>query len=201
MEQRLEDELLAHAGSMPTVLLGERKAQLAGTRAAIEREGFHVVAAASSAAEAAQAARDSAPQLCLLSAELPGGAAHAVRRITEAGVQTQIAVLSGEADSREALACLRAGANGYLPRSESGAPASAALQALLRGEAAVPRTMTGMLLVELRRGSVSVRRHGPVNRALFYVPRLLKHLRRRLHSGMSLGEAWPSARARMYEYR
>ena len=39
------------------------------------------------------------------------------------------------------------------------------------------------------------------NRAFFYVPRFMRHLRRRLKSHMRLGEAWHSARVRMLDYR
>jgi len=43
--------------------------------------------------------------------------------------------------------------------------------------------------------------HTTLNRAVFYIPRFRRHLRRRLRSGMPLGAAWQSTRIRMREYR
>jgi len=42
--------------------------------------------------------------------------------------------------------------------------------------------------------------YGFVNRTVYYVPRFMRHLRRRVRSNMSLGQAWRSARQRMQEY-
>ncbi|HLJ03381.1 MAG TPA: hypothetical protein VKT31_08060 [Solirubrobacteraceae bacterium] len=39
-----------------------------------------------------------------------------------------------------------------------------------------------------------------MNRTVYYVPRFMRHLRRRVRSNMSLGQAWRSARQRMQEY-
>ncbi len=43
--------------------------------------------------------------------------------------------------------------------------------------------------------------HSWFNRTVFYVPRFMRHLRRRLKSHMRFGDAWHSARLRMLDYR
>jgi DNA-binding NarL/FixJ family response regulator len=184
----------------PGVLVAEPAAILADTQMAIELEGFTVVAAAATAAEAVEAACAVGPALCLIGAELPGGVARAVRELRDRGIPTQIAVLTAAPNRREALTCLRAGADGYLVRDAAGGPPAGGMWALVRGEAAVPRVFTPLLLQELRRAVVLPRGDGPLKRRLLYFPRLLRHLRRRLRSGMALREAWASARLRMEDY-
>ena len=42
---------------------------------------------------------------------------------------------------------------------------------------------------------------GRMRRSVFYAPRFVHHLRRRLRSDMRFGQAWHSARVRMRDYR
>ncbi|HWK17864.1 MAG TPA: hypothetical protein VNR66_10470 [Solirubrobacteraceae bacterium] len=44
-------------------------------------------------------------------------------------------------------------------------------------------------------------RVGAVNAAVFYLPRFVRHYRRRRRSGMMLDEAWYSTRERLRAYR
>jgi hypothetical protein len=43
--------------------------------------------------------------------------------------------------------------------------------------------------------------YGWWNRTVNYVPRFMRHFRRRIKSGMSMRTAWHSARVRMHDYR
>jgi DNA-binding NarL/FixJ family response regulator len=202
-QQHLDSDLGgALGGNPPTILVADRQPVLAQTRQALEREGFAVVASAESADAAIEAATQTAPQLCVLAMDMPGGGLRAAREIHRAGLETEIAVVSDRANAFEALACIRAGANGYLPRDQSREPPAAALRAMLRGEAAVPRAFEAALAAEVRRSvAVAAETHGPINRAVFYVPRFLRHFRHRRRSGMPWGEAWHGAKMRLREYR
>ncbi len=201
-QQHLEhDHREVSPGDPPTVLIADRQSALAQTRSALEREGFAVVASAESADGAIDAAARTTPQLCVLAMEMPGGGLRATREIHRAGLDTEIAVMSDDANALEALACIRAGANGYLPREAGREPPARALRALLSGEAAFPRAYGAALVAELRRSTLPGRTYGPINRTALYAPRFLRHLRRRRQSGLPFGEAWHSAKMRMREYR
>jgi DNA-binding NarL/FixJ family response regulator len=239
-------------------------------RYALERHGFSVVAEVDNADEAFAAAIFHEPQMCLIDAGLPGGAISAADDIHNALSGTKIAMLSSTPYAGALYEAVRAGADGYLLRRTAPDRLAAALHAMLHGEAALPRALTGALLRELRNGGsapggngvaagTSQSDHGarggsrpngssltngagsidadggpdlrasPVSHssgaarasraarvwirpptreqsspaivALLYVPRLVRHFRRRRQSGMSVTEAWVSARARMMEYR
>ncbi len=45
------------------------------------------------------------------------------------------------------------------------------------------------------------RSYGWWNRTVHYVPRFVRHFRRRVKSGMTMRSAWRSARLRMHDYR
>ena len=79
---------------------------------------------------------------------------------------------------------------------------SATLNALLRGEMALPRALTGRLVEELREPAplVAKRKSRRISRALLYLPRFIRHFQHRLRSRMSVSMAWGSTRARMREY-
>jgi DNA-binding NarL/FixJ family response regulator len=211
----LRHERAVDAGGRVTVMLaGEQPAALARVRTGLERDGFDVVAEVVNAKQALRAARQFQPQLCLLDADLPGGGIVAADRISLELPDTRIAVLSGAPQYDQLRDALLAGADGYLPSATAPDRLITALTGLIKGEAALPRAMTGQLVREYRQfaaghteGSTQLRSIAldddqslPPHSRLFYVPRLLRHYRRRRHSGMTLGHSWASARARMDDY-
>jgi len=143
--------LTAHSASAVTVVLGDvdRHAR-AAVRAGLERYGFSVVAVATDADEAVEAARRHRPSLCLLDVDMPGGGIDAAERINSELPQTKIAILSGTAKRDRVREAIRAGADGYLPRSTAPDRLGAALTGLINGEAALPRSLTGKLVHDLR---------------------------------------------------
>ncbi|HWE34869.1 MAG TPA: response regulator transcription factor [Solirubrobacteraceae bacterium] len=255
---------------LATVVLGDHDNRArAAVRVALEHHGFSVVAEADDADEAVEAARRYRPSLCLLDVDLPGGGIDAADRINSELPDTKLAVLSGSAQRDLVREAIRAGADGYLLRSTAPDRLCAALAGVIKGEAALPRSLTGSLVRDLReierrleqssnghappplaaaqaararrtaaaRGAAAAhraaeaRRAGEVRRAaearraeqarraeataraagrlplsraissrVLYAPRLARHFRRRLHSGMSVTIAWNSARARMIDY-
>ncbi|HEV3053967.1 MAG TPA: response regulator transcription factor [Solirubrobacteraceae bacterium] len=151
------EPLSALAPSSLTVVLGDVDSRVrAAVQAGLERYGFSIVALATDADEAVEAARRHRPSVCLLDVDMPGGGIDAAERINSELPETKIAMLSGserldrvrEGDRvREAI---RAGADGYLPRSTAPDRLGAALTGLINGEAALPRSITGSLVHDLR---------------------------------------------------
>jgi DNA-binding NarL/FixJ family response regulator len=196
----------------PTVLLADDQvSERTGIRYALEHAGFSVVAEAVDASGAVAAALEHRPQVCLLDVDMPGGGVEAADRIVAQLPATKIAMLSGSKSEQALVAAIRAGADGFLLRSTPPDRVSVALTALLHGEATLPRSLTGLLVTELRRPPDSDRLELPVNGRkvqqrssiryrMLYAPRFLRHFARRT-SGMTLRQAWMSARHRMAGYR
>ena len=181
------------------MLLADREPFLGERRAMLERAGFDVVASASSAEEAVDAALAVEPQLCVLADDLPGRSLDAVREI-HAALPTEIAVLTSEQqDRRTALTWIRAGAHGCLPNSIPAGSMAAALRGMAEGRPAVPRDLAPMMPESMRDPEPTP--SNPLDRSVHYAPRFAHHLRRRLRSGMNLRQAVRSTRERMREYR
>lgn len=179
------------------MLLADREPFLGERRAMLERAGFAVVASASSADEAVDAALAVEPQLCVLAADLPGRSLDAVREI-HAALPTEIAVLTAEQDSRSALTWIRAGAHGCLPNSIPPGSMATALRELAQGRPAVPRELAPLMPETTR--VPEVESSSALDRSVHYAPRFAHHLRRRLRSGLTLRQAVRSTRERMREY-
>jgi DNA-binding NarL/FixJ family response regulator len=198
------------------VLAGDPVSPLAGVRFGLERHGIKVVAQAGDADEAVDAALRHRPQVCLLDVDTPGGGIAAADRVNADLPDTKIAMLSGSARREELRDAILSGADAYLPRSTAPDRLAEALNGLVKGEAAFPRALTIDLLRELRPVALPavvipspVEAHftlwqhkEPQSRSrVLYVPRLLRHFRRRVRSGMPVAGAWSSARMRMTQYQ
>jgi DNA-binding NarL/FixJ family response regulator len=204
------------------VLAGDQLSLRAMVRAGLERHRFTVVAEADDADQAVEATLRHQPQVCLLDVDTPGGGIAAAKRINADLPGIKIAMLSGSSTREELRDAILAGADAYLPRSTDPDRLAEALHGLVNGEAAVPRALTADLLRELRATaqprsataqpvSISaapdeshftlVPDEQPQSRSnVLYVPRLLRHFRRRVRSGMPVAAAWSSARMRMRDY-
>ena len=121
-----------------------------GIRAALEPHGFRVVAEASSAGEALAATLRLAPDVCLLSASLPGGAIDVTRMIKAHDAATRVVMLSAIGRNEELFGALRAGADGYLLMTTSPDRLPFAIRGVVNGEAALPRALTAQLIREFR---------------------------------------------------
>jgi DNA-binding NarL/FixJ family response regulator len=119
-------------------------------RFALERRGFAVVAEAACTDDAVLGALDLRPDICLVDVALPGGGIRAARGISAASPKTAVVMLTISPRTPDLLAALRAGASGYLPKATSTERLPFALRAVLAGEAAVPRALTGAVVDELR---------------------------------------------------
>jgi DNA-binding NarL/FixJ family response regulator len=106
-----------------------------GLRAVLEQVGFRIVADVSTGAEAVEAARSTAVDVALLDVSMPGmDGIEAVRRLLEAAPATRSILLTRHASQAHVLTALRAGARGYVLKSEASADIVRAIHVVHRGE-------------------------------------------------------------------
>ena len=121
-----------------------------GVRGALEAGGLRVVAEASTAREAFDAAVAHRPDVCLLAMDIDGGGITAAQQISLALPQTKIVMLTGAVRDDDLFQALRAGADGFLLRTTSAKRLPRALRGVVEGEAALPRLLTARLINEFR---------------------------------------------------
>jgi two-component system nitrate/nitrite response regulator NarL len=109
-----------------------------------------ICAEAGTAAEAIELAELERPDVCLIGFEMLLGGLQAVHEISVAVPDAAIVVVTDQADPDDLLACVRAGAIGYLPASSDRTALGRALRAVLAGQALVPRSMVHELVRELQ---------------------------------------------------
>ncbi len=136
----------------PTVVIADdHPPTRLGVRMALMRGGFDVVAEAADCDGAVDAVLRERPDVCLMDIIMPGGggiaAASAVAEISPA---TSVVMLTVSDSTDDVLAALRAGAVGYLPKDTSPDRLPAALCGVLKGEAALPRALVGVVLHRFR---------------------------------------------------
>jgi DNA-binding NarL/FixJ family response regulator len=122
-----------------------------GVALALTRGGFDVVAEAANRDEAVSAVLGGTPpDICLLDIYMPGGGIEAAAAISVGAPSTSVVMLTVSNSNDDVLASLRAGAVGYLPKDTSPDRLPAALVGVLKGEAALPRTLVSRVLHEFR---------------------------------------------------
>ncbi len=138
-------------GNAPTAVLADDHPVIRlGVRMALMRGGFEVLAEAADADGAVEATLRERPDVCLLDIHMPGGGVEATARLAEAAPGTAVVMLTVSNHPDDLLAALRAGAKGYLLKDTRPDRLPAALCGVLKGEAALPRTLVGRVLHEFR---------------------------------------------------
>jgi DNA-binding NarL/FixJ family response regulator len=147
------------------VLADDHAPTRAGVRLALEDAGFTIAAEVASADAAVEETLRHRPSLCLLDLYMPGGGISAARRIRDEAPETKIVILTVSPTDSDLFEALVAGASGYLLKDTSAARLPEALQAVLDGEAALPRILERRLIEEFRsretRQRISRRRFRP----------------------------------------
>jgi DNA-binding NarL/FixJ family response regulator len=123
----------------------------AGVRLALERAGFIICAEAWTADRAVELAVQEQPDVCLLDIHMPGSGIAAAGAIAERVPTTSIVMLTVSQEDDDLFNALRAGASGYLLKTTDPERLPHALQGVLRGEAALPRSLVSRVLAEFRR--------------------------------------------------
>lgn len=140
------------------VLVDDHPTLRAGLRKILEADGFVVCAEAGSAEEGLWAARDTAPDVCLIGARMEG-ALEMIAAVSEKG--TVVIVLTASRSTESMLEAIRAGASGYLLKEMNPERIPAAVRGALDGEAAMPRTLVVRLIREIQRVGRSAMLKGP----------------------------------------
>ena len=111
---------------------------------------FEVVAAVLDAASAVEAARRTAPDICLLDVNMPGNGVRAAWEIAARLPSACVVMLTVSADDRDLLPALRAGARGYLLKDMDFARLPDTLADACAGGAAIPRVLVTRIVETLR---------------------------------------------------
>jgi DNA-binding NarL/FixJ family response regulator len=133
----------------------------AGVRYTLEAAGMVVCAEASDADGAIDAALRESPDVCLLDIHMPGSGINAARVITRELPDTRVVMLTVSRDDEDLFEALRVGASGYLLKDMDPDRVPHALEGVLAGEAALPRTLLLRVMEEFRgRGKRKLRLPG-----------------------------------------
>jgi two-component system nitrate/nitrite response regulator NarL len=123
----------------------------AGVRGALEAHGMDVCAEVGTGEQAVEAAIRLKPDVCLLDTHMPGaGGIAAAARIAEAVPESAVVMLAAEASDDDLFAALSAGARGYLLKDTDPDRLGHAVEGVLSGEAALPRTLVMRVIEEFR---------------------------------------------------
>jgi DNA-binding NarL/FixJ family response regulator len=117
---------------------------------ALEEGGFTICAEASDAAGAVQAAVRTRPDICLLDIHMPGSGIKAAAEITSKMPEVVVVMLTFSGAEGDLFDALRAGASGYLMKDIDPERLPHVLESVLRGEAALARTLVARLIEEFR---------------------------------------------------
>ena len=117
---------------------------------ALEEGGFTICAEASDAAGAVQAAVRTRPDICLLDIHMPGSGIKAATEITSKMPEVVVVMLTFSGAESDLFDALRAGASGYLMKDIDPDRLPHVLESVLRGEAALARTLVARLIEEFR---------------------------------------------------
>jgi DNA-binding NarL/FixJ family response regulator len=122
----------------------------AGIRSSLEQDGFVVCAEVADGPSAVEAAIRERPDLCLLDIHMPGNGISAAKEISARVPETAVVVLTVSRNDDDVFDALRAGASGYLLKDMDATRLPIALKGVLKGEAALPRTLVARLVDEFR---------------------------------------------------
>ena len=130
---------------------------------ALRRADFSIIVAPPDGTATLGLARRHRPDVVLLDDEFPGlSGVPGLQKLVAETRESRIVTIAGRYDHRRGVEALLGGAGGYVDRQISPAALRRVVDALIRGEVAIPRSMT-MALVELARNEARMR---PVRSAL-----------------------------------
>lgn len=95
------------------VIAAGREAFRLALRRALAAAGFHIAAESADAREAVDAAARERPDVCVVDADLPGGALLAAAAISQPGPPSSVLVVDAGGTDAEVRAAELAGASGY----------------------------------------------------------------------------------------
>jgi DNA-binding NarL/FixJ family response regulator len=135
---------------LTVVIADDHAPTRAGVRASLDGGDFVVVAEAHDADSAVDAVLREQPDVVLLDIHMPGSGIAAAVTIGERFPNAAVVMLTVSRDDDDLFASLKAGAMGYLLKDMDPTRLAPALQGVLDGEAALPRTLVARVLSEFR---------------------------------------------------
>ena len=121
--------------------------------ALLRAHGFDVAGTAADGEEAIAAAAELQPDLVLLDLSMPGlDGLSALPRLREAAPDCEVVVLTASGTEENLLGAIRAGAAGYLLKTEPPERIASFLSGIARGEAALSGPVARRLLDQVRNG-------------------------------------------------
>ena len=119
----------------------------------LQQHGFEIAGHAEDGGEAVDRARELSPDLVLLDLTMPGtDGLTALPRIRDAAPSCEVVVLTASGTEENLLAAIRAGAAGYLLKSEPPERIASFLNGVADGEAALSGAVARSLLERVREG-------------------------------------------------
>jgi DNA-binding NarL/FixJ family response regulator len=185
------------AGVVTVVIVDPNEVASRALRFGLQRHGLAVLGIAHDENEALALLGEHNPAICLVDREILARGI-ALEELREAAPRARIAVLGSNLKNHTVLAAVLSGADGYMPKSTAPDRLAAALVAMMRGEPALPRAFTRVLVAELRDAPRRPRR---LSWTVKYPVRFVRHYRHRRRTPMSASEALASTRRRMQHYR
>lgn len=122
----------------------------AGVRQSLTDGGFVVCGEAADAKGAIALAMELQPDIALVDIHMPGSGIAAIDGIATQSPDTAVVVLTVSRNDDDLFDAVRAGALGYLLKDMDPDRLPKALQGVLEGEAALPRTLVARLMDEFR---------------------------------------------------
>jgi DNA-binding NarL/FixJ family response regulator len=171
------------SGAPTVVIADDHPVILHGVRLALTRGGFEVLAEAADGEAAVEAVLRLSPDVCLLDISMPVDGIEAATRIAEARISTKVVMLTVSDRTEDVIAALRAGAVGFLPKDTHPDRLPSALCGVMKGEAALPRTLVGRVLDEFRGFTAEI--VDPVRVGKVELTSRESEILRLLHSGRS----------------
>lgn len=136
--------------ALRVVLADDHAHVRAQVREALEAGGCAVCGEAATAGEAVALALEHRPDVVLLDIHMPGGGIRAAHDITTALPGTAVVMLTQSTADDDLFDALRAGASGYLLKSDDPATLPDTLRGVLAGEAAMSPRLVARIMAEFR---------------------------------------------------
>ena len=141
-------------GNRPGVVVVEEQPALrAAVRKVLETDGFVVSGEADNAEEGLRVVLRKKPDICLIGLHQGEASLRLIASVTDEqrGPSTLVIVLTASRSTESMIAAIRAGATGYLLKEMNPERIPAAVRGVLKGEAAIPRTLVTRLIREIQR--------------------------------------------------
>lgn len=146
---------------MRVVIADDHPATRAGIRFALQPGGIEIVAEVANADAAVAAVAEFKPDVALIDINMPGDGITAIHRITREHSNVACIVVTASDDDEHLFKALKAGAAGYVLKDTDLDRLPLALEAVLKGESVLPRSLVMRVAQGLKSDRSDARRSIP----------------------------------------